>query len=264
MPCVTFKLAVETLIKTLDSDGREYVQNFPVDFLQISDETLNNLFKTETKLSESRTKPNTFDVKVYYKSEKNRSQVLKESLNDCNKVEYMNKRRKRTFYKKIWLLLLEIENELVKKSNWFTIISRNQSLLWETKRRGRKERKKPQISDLKIDEGNSENSQENDNSWFSSWSALSTTFDSPKSKKGEFSNDDEEEDKWWSSFCSKERNESKSESFFSTQPSSSSQSTQATNIPTQTCVDNKEDDDEDDSKVELFFKPGKHDKFEFL
>ena len=138
----------------------------------------------------------------------------------------MNKRRKRTFYKKIWLLLLEIENELVKKSNWFTIISRNQSLLWETKRRGRKERKKPQISDLKIDEGNSENSQENDNSWFSSWSALSTTFDSPKSKKGEFSNDDEEEDKWWSSFWSKERNESKSESFFSTQPSSSSQSTQ--------------------------------------
>ena len=101
LPCVTFKLAVEILIKTLDSDGREYVQNFPVDFLQISDETLNNLFKTETKLSESRTKPNTFDVKVYYKSEKNRSQVLKESLNDCNKVEYMNKRRKRTFYKKI-------------------------------------------------------------------------------------------------------------------------------------------------------------------
>ena len=36
------------------------------------------------------------------------------------------------------------------------------------------------------------------------------------------------------------------------------------NIPTQTCVDNKEDDDEDDSKVELFLKPGKHEKFEFL
>ena len=88
-----------------------YVQNFVVDFPQISNETLNNLFKIETKLSESRTKPRTFDVKIYYKSKKNRSQVVKETLNDCNKIEYMNKGRKHTFYKKIWLLLLEIENE---------------------------------------------------------------------------------------------------------------------------------------------------------
>ena len=54
---VTFKSAVETLVKTLDSDGREYVQNFVVDFLQISNETLKNLFKIETKLNESRTNP---------------------------------------------------------------------------------------------------------------------------------------------------------------------------------------------------------------
>ena len=52
----------------------------------------------ETKLSESRIKPKTFDVKVYYKSEKNRSQVVKETLNDHNKIDYMNKGRKRTFY----------------------------------------------------------------------------------------------------------------------------------------------------------------------
>ena len=100
-PCVTFKSAVETLIKTLDSDVRMYVQNFIVDFLQISDETLNNLFKIETKLSKSRTKPKTFEVKVYDKSEKNRSQVVMKRLDDCNKIQYISKRRKRRFYKKL-------------------------------------------------------------------------------------------------------------------------------------------------------------------
>ena len=71
----------EILIKTLHSDGREYVQNFEVDFLQISDETLNNLFKIETKLSESSTKSKTLD--------------------DCNQIQYISKRRKHTFYKKL-------------------------------------------------------------------------------------------------------------------------------------------------------------------
>ena len=93
-PCVIFKSAVETLVKTLDSDGKKYVQNFVVDFLQISDETLNNLFKIETKLIESRTKPKIFDVKVYSKGKKNRNQVVKEPLNDYNK----NKERKGTYF----------------------------------------------------------------------------------------------------------------------------------------------------------------------
>ena len=139
----------------------------------------------------------------------------------------------------------------------------------KSKEEGDKKEEEHQISDLKTDKGNNENSQESDNSWFSSWSGLSTTFDLPKGKKREFSNGDEEEEKW-SSFCSKEKNESKSESFFSTQVSSSSQSTQATNIPIQTCVykdDNKDDnknDDEDDSKVEFFPKVGKHKKIKFF
>ena len=101
----------------------------------------------------------------------------------------------------------------------------------KSKEEGEKKEDEPQISDLKIEEGNNEDSEESDNSWFSSWSDLNTTFDSPKGKKREFSNDDEEKDKWCSSSCSKERNESKSKSFFSTKPSSSSQSTRATNIP---------------------------------
>ena len=76
LPCVTFESAVEILIKTLDSDGREYVQNFVVDFLQISDKTLNNLFKIETRLGESRTKPKNFDVKAYHKSKKIEAKLL--------------------------------------------------------------------------------------------------------------------------------------------------------------------------------------------
>ena len=62
-----------------------------------------------------------------------------------------------------------------------------------------------------------------------------------KVKKREFSDDNEEEDfilvEWWNSFCSKQRNESKSESLLSTQASTSSQSSQATNIPTQTFLE---------------------------
>ena len=73
--------------------------------------------------------------------------------------------------------------------------------------------------------GQEENAEESSQeSWFSSWSGLSAMFDSQKSKKREYSDDEEEEDKWWSSFCSKQRNESKSESesFLSTQASTSS------------------------------------------
>ena len=66
----------------------------------------------------------------------------------------------------------------------------------KSKEQGEKKEEEPQISDLKIDECNNENSQESDNSWFSSWSGLSTTFDLPKGKKREFSDDDEEENKW--------------------------------------------------------------------
>ena len=119
---------------------------------------------------------------------------------------------------------------------------------------------------MKIEEGNKESSQVSDNSWFSSWSSLSSTFDLPKSKKREFNDDDEEEDKWWNSFYRKEKNKSKSKLFFSTQVSSSSQSSQATNIPTQTCVDkdNNKDDDEGDSKVEFFLKSRKTQKIEIL
>ena len=73
--CVTSKSSVEILIKTLDSDGKNYVQNFITDFLKITNETLQHLFKVERIFIESRSKLKTFDVNVY-QSEKNRSQVV--------------------------------------------------------------------------------------------------------------------------------------------------------------------------------------------
>ena len=132
---------------------------------------------------------------------------------------------------------------------------------------------------LNLEEGaEKESSQGSQDSWFSSWSGLSTTFSSPK--KRELSNhEDKESKKWWSSFCSQK---TKTESVFSSQSSTSSLqaiTTQSLGLPpTQTCVDKdnswddneskkddkKEDEDEDDGKVEFFVKVGKHKKFKFF
>ena len=134
-----------------------YVQNFIVDFLQRSDKTLYNLFKIKTKLSESRTKPKTFDAKVYHKSKKNRSQVVMKNLDDCNNIQYISKRRKRTFYKKFSLLLSEN-----RKMSWLKNVFSCQSLqetkvAYETSNNEGEKYKKdddPQISKLEIEEEN--------------------------------------------------------------------------------------------------------------
>ena len=134
-----------------------YVQNFIVDFLQRSDKTLYNLFKIKTKLSESRTKPKTFDAKVYHKSKKKRSQVVMKNLDDCNNIQYISKRRKRTFYKKFSLLLSEN-----RKMSWLKKVFSSQSLqetkvAYETSNNEGEKYKKdddPQISKLEIEEEN--------------------------------------------------------------------------------------------------------------
>ena len=43
--CATFKSSVKILTKTLDSDGKNYAQNFITDFHKISNETFQHLFK---------------------------------------------------------------------------------------------------------------------------------------------------------------------------------------------------------------------------
>ena len=94
--CVTSKSSVDILIKTLNSDGKNYVQNFITDFLKITNETLQHLFKVERIFIESRSKLKTFDINVY-QSEKNRSQVVMKTLDDCNKIQYVSKSKKPTF-----------------------------------------------------------------------------------------------------------------------------------------------------------------------
>ena len=75
--CTPFKQALEMLLNNSDSDVRHYIENFVTDLLKISNETLINLFNVEKKLCENRLKQKTFDAKIYYKSAKNRSQVVK-------------------------------------------------------------------------------------------------------------------------------------------------------------------------------------------
>lgn len=64
----------------------------------------------------------------------------------------------------------------------------------------------PQIKNLNIEEeAEKESSEGSQDSWFSFWSGLSTTFS--LSKKRELSNDEEKKEskKWWSSFCSQKK-----------------------------------------------------------
>ena len=82
-----FKSAVEILIKSLDDDGKNYFENFVTNFLDISDVSFKKIF----------------DVKVSHKrkkKKKKKSQVVMKTLEDCNKIQYISKRRKPSFYKK--------------------------------------------------------------------------------------------------------------------------------------------------------------------
>ena len=108
---------------------------------------------------------------------------------------------------------------------------------------------------------------------------FSTTFSS--SKKRDLGNsEDEVSEKWWNLFCSQE---TKSESVFSTQASSSSSqaiTSQPFDLPpTQTCVDKddnwnddesekddkkEEKNDKGDPKVEFYVKVGKHKNLSFF
>lgn len=136
----------------------------------------------------------------------------------------------------------------------------------------------PQIKNLNIEEeAEKESSEGSQDSWFSFWSGLSTTFS--LSKKRELSNDEEKKEskKWWSSFCSQKKK--KSESVFSTQTSSGSSQSFSLS-PMQMCVDKDDgwddneskkddkkeenDDNDDDAKVEFFIKVGKHKKFKYF
>ena len=98
-----FKSAVEILIKSLDDDGKNYFENFVTNFLDISDVSFKKIFDVEKNSFERKERKKTFDVKVSHKSKKKKkkkSQVVIKTLEDCNKIQYISKRRKPSFYKK--------------------------------------------------------------------------------------------------------------------------------------------------------------------
>ena len=96
-----FKSAVEILIKSLDDDGKNYFENFVTNFLHISDVSFKKIFDVEKNSFERKERKKTFNVQVSHKSKKKKkSQVVMKTLEDCNKIQYISKRRKPSFYKK--------------------------------------------------------------------------------------------------------------------------------------------------------------------
>ena len=96
-PCISFKIAKQTLLQNLDNEGKKYLENFIKDFLNLSNETLKECFAVA---KEALPRVPNYNVKSYHKSEKCRSQVAYRNLDECKKIEYTVKGRKRSYYKK--------------------------------------------------------------------------------------------------------------------------------------------------------------------
>ena len=79
-PCIIFNIAKQILLENLDREGRKYLENFIKDFLNLSSKTLQESFGV-TKVTLPRIQ--TYNVKIYHKSEKCRSQVVYRNLDEC-------------------------------------------------------------------------------------------------------------------------------------------------------------------------------------
>ena len=108
--CKTFNSAKEVLFKSLDNTEKAYVQNFRLDFLNLSAESLENHYQISKPISIAKEK--TFDVKSYHKSEKNRSQVVYKKFNNCDKLNYSVKGKNAHFIRNFNLILDNIEKLL--------------------------------------------------------------------------------------------------------------------------------------------------------
>ena len=85
------------VLENLDNEEKKYLENFIKDFLNLSNETLKEGFAV-TKVTLPRIQ--SYNVKSYHKSEKCKSQVVYRNLDQCKKIEYTIKGRKRSYYKK--------------------------------------------------------------------------------------------------------------------------------------------------------------------
>ena len=85
------------VLENLDNEEKKYLENFIKDFLNLSNETLKEGFAV-TKVTLPRIQ--SYNVKSYHKSKKCKSQVVYRNLDQCKKIEYTIKGRKRSYYKK--------------------------------------------------------------------------------------------------------------------------------------------------------------------
>ena len=92
-----FGTTKEILLKGVDEIGKDYIENFIKDFLNIRDRTLEANYKVEIERVPIE---KNFKVKSYTKSNKNRSQVINKTLNNCEKINYKLAGKQRTLYKK--------------------------------------------------------------------------------------------------------------------------------------------------------------------
>ena len=85
------------VLENLDNEEKKYLENFIKDFLNLSNETLKEGFAV-TKVTLPRIQ--NYNVKSYHKTKKCKSQVVYKNLDQCKKIEYTIKGRKRSYYKK--------------------------------------------------------------------------------------------------------------------------------------------------------------------
>ena len=96
--CYKFNITFEILLKQTDEIGKNYLENFVKDFLQVDNITFENLVSNNTKKLPIQKK---IHIKSYVKSEKNRIQVVNKKLENVEKLNYNFKGQKRSFYQKI-------------------------------------------------------------------------------------------------------------------------------------------------------------------
>ena len=82
--CHKFNESRKILYNAADEIGKDYLNNFIVDFLNISKQSLERYFNKDEIKKIDRTK--TVWVKLYEKSNKNKSQVIKNRLKDIKKL----------------------------------------------------------------------------------------------------------------------------------------------------------------------------------
>ena len=88
-------------MENTDQIGKDYLENFVQDFLQIDSKTFTNLVDNKAILPWEKK----IQIKSYVKSKKNRSQAVTQELKNIEKIYYNIKGQKRCFYKKFWFSL---------------------------------------------------------------------------------------------------------------------------------------------------------------